>query len=100
LGSRASFWVGRWVARGAHAWVISASANLVVRVGVVAVFVGIAVVGFQRGGYFVVLGVLFALLSLGALLVYAFWGLAVFGGETFARWLTRRRSNRGDTPGR
>lgn len=70
-----------------RACVVSAIGSLVVRAGVLIVFVSIAVVGFERGGWYVLLGVLFSMLSLFMVVAYAAWGIAVLGGDRGRAWL-------------
>jgi hypothetical protein len=70
-----------------RSWVFSAIGTLVVRAGVLIVFVSIAVVCFQREGWYILLGVLFSVLSLFGVVAYAAWGIAVLGGDRGRAWL-------------
>lgn len=75
-------------------------ANLLIRLGVVIVFLSVSVLAFRRGGpWYLALGVLFALLSVAGAVICALMAVAVFGGDStrtrLARALTRlkRASN-------
>ena len=70
-------------------------------------FVSIAVVGFHRGGWYVLLGLLFGAALVG-IVAYASWGIAVLGGDQGRRWLGNNHAlmtalrlislKRGDSP--
>lgn len=66
---------------------VTAAGLSIVRAGVLAVFVSIAIVGFHHGGWYIFLGVLFSLLSLLAVVAYAAWGIAILGGDRAVSWL-------------
>jgi hypothetical protein len=75
-----------------RSWVIAAVGSLVVRAGVLVVFVSVAVVGFHREGWYILLGVLFSVLSLFGVVAYAAWGIAVLGGERGRAWLGKNHA--------
>jgi hypothetical protein len=92
LSSVAGLSVG-WLLRRSgwsRAWIVIAVANLVLRFGVVVVFVSVSVAAFRHGGLlFFVIGVLVALLALVSSLVYAIWAVAIFGSERAISSLAR-----------
>jgi hypothetical protein len=70
-----------------RSWVVSAVASLVVRAGMLILFVSVAFLGFHRGGWYILLGLLFSVLSLFGVVAYAAWGIAVLGGDRGRGWL-------------
>jgi hypothetical protein len=77
-----------------RAWIAVVVGNLLIRLGVLIVFLSISVFSFTRGGpWYLALGVLFALLSVAGAVIWVLMAVAVFGGDStrtrLARTLTR-----------